>query len=74
MRAIGTRRHESAVRAAVSYVAAAGSVSFVINLFVNVSWRELVRLASTPNGQAIGVVFGGLIVLVMAASKRFVRR
>jgi hypothetical protein len=59
-------RPKSALRATLSYVAAAGSVCFVINLLVNVKWRDLVGLARTPTGQAEGVALGAVIMIVMA--------
>jgi hypothetical protein len=59
-------RHRSALRAAVSYLGAAGSVCFVINMLFNVRWRELIRLVITPTGQAVGVALGALILVVMA--------
>ena len=59
-------RRRSALRAAVSYVGAAGSVCFVINMLFNVKWRELIRLITTPTGQTVGVVLGALILIVMA--------
>jgi len=59
-------RHRSALRAAVSYLGAAGSVCFLINMLFNVKWRELLRLMTTPTGQAVGVALGALILVVMA--------
>ena len=59
-------RHRSALRAAVSYMGAAGSVCFVINLLFNVKWHELVRVVTTPTGQAGGVALGALILIIMA--------
>jgi hypothetical protein len=59
-------RHRSTLRAAVSYLGAAGSVCFVINTLFNVKWRELIRLVTTPTGQAVGVALGALILVVMA--------
>jgi hypothetical protein len=61
-----TMGHRSVLRAAVSYVGAAGSVCFVINMLFNVKWRELIPLVATPTGQAVGVALGALIVVVMA--------
>jgi len=43
-----TIRNRSAFRTAVSYIAAAGSVCFLINLMFNVNWRDLISLAPRP--------------------------
>jgi hypothetical protein len=63
-------RHRSMLRAAVSYLGAAGSVCFVINMLFNVNWREFLRLVATPTGQGVGVALGALILIVMALRRQ----
>lgn len=57
----------------VEYVSITGSIFLLVNAGTSMNWREAASMVTNPTGQAVLVLFGGVVVYLLWIVERFRR-